>query len=155
GLSPTSSGVGRAIVLGPYRRAGALSTRDRSPEARLEEAVGRARAIDLDVVESGIAPANHIRPPTYLGTGELVDTAGLVKSLDAGLVVLECALWPVQQRNLEQAWKAKVLDRTGLILEIFGQRAHTREGALQVEHAHLAYQKSRLVRSWTHLERQR
>src|SRR6202008_185064 len=80
---------------------------------------------------------------------------GLVKGFDAGIVVMDCALSPVQQRNLEKAWNAKVLDRTGLILEIFGRRARTREGALQVEHAHLTYQKSRLVRSWTHRERQR
>ena len=78
-----------------------------------------------------------------------------MKSLHAGIVVVDCALSPVQQRNLEKAWNAKVLDRTGLILEIFGRRARTKEGALQVEHAHLTYQKSRLVRSWTHLERQR
>src|SRR5207253_1076431 len=80
---------------------------------------------------------------------------GVVKTEEAGIVVMDCALSPVQQRNLERAWQAKVLDRTGLILEIFGRRAHTREGVLQVELAHLEYQKSRLVRSWTHLERQR
>ena len=123
--------------------------------ARLDEAVGLARAIDLEVVEAGIAPLADIRPATYIGKGKVDEIAGLVKSLEAGLVVLDCALSPVQQRNLEKAWSAKVLDRTGLILEIFGRRAHTREGALQVEHAHLTYQKSRLVRSWTHLERQR
>ena len=155
-LSPTSSGIGRAIVIGPYRRADARGDRhERAPAARLDEAVGLARAIDLEVVSSGIAPLADIRPATYIGTGKVDEIAGLVKSLEAGLVVLDCALSPVQQRNLEKAWSAKVLDRTGLILEIFGRRAHTREGALQVEHAHLTYQKSRLVRSWTHLERQR
>lgn len=155
-LSPTGTGTGRAIVIGPYRREGALGNgRQRSATARFDEAVGLARAIDLDVVEAGIAPLIDIRPATYLGKGKVDEIAGLVKSLDAGLVVLDCALSPVQQRNLEKAWSAKVLDRTGLILEIFGRRAHTREGALQVEHAHLTYQKSRLVRSWTHLERQR
>ena len=96
-----------------------------------------------------------MRPATYLGKGKVEEIAGLVKTLEAGIVVMDCALSPVQQRNLEKAWNAKVLDRTGLILEIFGRRARTREGALQVEHAHLTYQKSRLVRSWTHLERQR
>ena len=96
-----------------------------------------------------------IRPATYLGKGKVEEIAGLVKTHEAGIVVMDCALSPVQQRNLETAWGAKVLDRTGLILEIFGRRARTREGALQVEHAHLTYQKSRLVRSWTHLERQR
>src|SRR5262249_39462394 len=83
------------------------------------------------------------------------EIAGLIKADEAGIVVMDCALSPIQQRNLEKAWGAKVVDRTGLILEIFGRRAHTREGALQVEHAHLTYQKSRLVRTWTHLERQR
>ena len=90
-----------------------------------------------------------------MGTGKVDEIAGLVKSLEAGIVIADCALSPVQQRNLEKAWNAKVLDRTGLILEIFGRRAHTKEGALQVELAHLTYQKSRLVQSWTHLERQR
>ncbi|MGE3148338.1 MAG: GTPase HflX [Pseudorhodoplanes sp.] len=147
-------------MLGPYLRvrypkgAGPAAA-ERSPEARLEEAVGLALAIDLDIVESGIVPITTIRPATFIGKGKVDEVAGLVKSLDVGLVVMDAALSPVQQRNLEKAWGAKVLDRTGLILEIFGRRARTREGALQVEHAHLSYQKSRLVRSWTHLERQR
>ncbi len=98
---------------------------------------------------------NAVRPATYLGKGKVEEIAGLIKTHEAGIVVMDCALSPVQQRNLEQAWSAKVVDRTGLILEIFGRRARTREGALQVEHAHLTYQKSRLVRTWTHLERQR
>src|SRR4051812_35458559 len=127
----------------------------RSPEARLEEAVGLARAIDLNVVASGIAPLGGIRPATFIGKGKVEEIAGLVKSDEVGIVVMDCALSPVQQRNLEKSWGAKVVDRTGLILEIFGRRAHTREGTLQVELAHLTYQKSRLVRSWTHLERQR
>jgi GTP-binding protein HflX len=96
-----------------------------------------------------------LRPATYLGKGKVEEISGLVKTFEAGIVVMDCALSPVQQRNLETAWNVKVLDRTGLILEIFGRRARTREGSLQVEHAHLTYQKSRLVRSWTHLERQR
>src|SRR5205085_5615361 len=95
------------------------------------------------------------RLANYLGKGKVEELAGLVKGQESSVVVMDCALSPVQQRNLEKAWGAKVLDRTGLILEIFGRRARTREGSLQVEHAHLTYQKSRLVRSWTHLERQR
>jgi GTPase len=134
--------------------AGAIEA-SRSPAARLEEAVGLTRAIDLDVVEAGLAPLGDIRPATYLGKGKVEEIAGIVKSGAIDLVVMDCPVSPVQQRNLEKAWNAKVLDRTGLILEIFGRRARTREGALQVEHAHLTYQKSRLVRSWTHLERQR
>jgi GTP-binding protein HflX len=162
GLSVSGSGSGRAIVIGPYLRrqpvrqsAPRAVQNERPPEARLEEAVGLARAIDLDVVESGIVPISQIRPATYMGSGKVDEIAGLVKSLEAGIVIADCALSPVQQRNLEKAWGAKVLDRTGLILEIFGRRAHTKEGALQVEHAHLTYQRSRLVKSWTHLERQR
>jgi GTP-binding protein HflX len=160
--------TGRAIVIEPQLRsrgAPAASERERegnrhlavarSPAARLEEAIGLARAIDLNVVSSGIAPVAAIRPATFIGKGKVEEIAGLVRSHDASLVVMDCALSPVQQRNLEKAWGAKVLDRTGLILEIFGRRARTREGALQVELAHLTYQKSRLVRSWTHLERQR
>jgi GTP-binding protein HflX len=127
----------------------------RPPAAKLDEAIGLARAIDLEVEQSGIVMLNALRPATYLGKGKVEEISGLVKSFDAGIVVMDCALSPVQQRNLEKAWNAKVVDRTGLILEIFGRRARTREGALQVEHAHLTYQKSRLVRSWTHLERQR
>src|SRR4029450_1325476 len=111
--------------------------------------------IDLSVVAAGIVPIADIRPATYIGKGKVEELAGLLKSDEIGIVVMDCALSPVQQRNLEKAWGAKVIDRTGLILEIFGRRAHTREGSLQVELAHLSYQKSRLVRSWTHLERQR
>src|SRR6476661_1877211 len=150
------------MVVGPYlrRRGGAgLGARAaegaRSDDARLEEAVGLAGAIDLEVVEQGIAPLSEIRPASYLGKGKVDELAGVIKARDIGIVVMDCALSPVQQRNLEKAFGAKVLDRTGLILEIFGRRARTREGTLQVEHAHLTYQKSRLVRSWTHLERQR
>jgi GTP-binding protein HflX len=161
GLSPAGSSTGRAIVIGPYRRhppaRGATSHAEpeRSTTARLDEAVGLARAIDLDITYSGIVPLTAVRPATYIGSGKVDEIAGLVKSFEAGLVVIDCALSPVQQRNLEKAWNAKVLDRTGLILEIFGRRAHTKEGALQVELAHLTYQRSRLVKSWTHLERQR
>ena len=162
-LSPVDagSGTGRAIVLEPFLRRTAPkpkkpATQDtRPPDTRLDEAVGLARAIDLDVVSSGVIALSAITPATYIGKGKVEEIAGLVKTQDAGVVVMDCAISPVQQRNLEKAWNAKVLDRTGLILEIFGRRARTREGTLQVEHAHLTYQKSRLVRSWTHLERQR
>jgi GTP-binding protein HflX len=132
-----------------------VSAGERPPAAKLDEAIGLARAINLEVAQSGIVMLSALRPATYLGKGKVEEISGLVKSYDAGIVVMDCALSPVQQRNLEKAWSAKVVDRTGLILEIFGRRARTREGALQVEHAHLTYQKSRLVRSWTHLERQR
>ena len=160
-LSPVASGgeTGRAIVIEPWvkasprRKVAQASTR--TPEARLEEAVGLARAIDLTVVQEGLVTLNDIRPATYIGKGKVDEIAGMVKSLSASIVVMDCPISPVQQRNLEKAWSAKVIDRTGLILEIFGRRARTREGALQVELAHLTYQKSRLVRSWTHLERQR
>ncbi len=162
-LSPTTSGVetGRAIVIEPWlKKAPAKGTtrsssQERTPEARLEEAVGLARAIDLTVVEAGLVTLSEIRPATYIGKGKVDEISGLAKSLSASVVVMDCPVSPVQQRNLEKAWNTKVIDRTGLILEIFGRRARTREGALQVELAHLTYQKSRLVRSWTHLERQR
>ena len=127
----------------------------RSPEARREEAVGLARAIDLAVAGSETVSLSEIRPATYLGKGKVATIAAEVKAEGIDLVVMDCALSPAQQRNLEKAFGCKVIDRTGLILEIFGRRARTAEGALQVELAHLAYQRSRLVRSWTHLERQR
>ncbi len=150
----------RAFVVGPYlqtriaARAGG-ETNQRSFAARLDEAVGLAAAIDLDVVEAIQALLPALRPATYLGKGKVNEIAERLKIEEIRLVVMDCALSPVQQRNLEKAWGCKVIDRTGLILEIFGRRARTKEGALQVELAHLNYQKSRLVRSWTHLERQR
>lgn len=127
----------------------------RTPEARLEEAIGLALAIDLDVVTSGVVRLTAPRPATLFGTGKVEEIKLQITTEDIGLVVIDRPLSPVQQRNLEKAWGVKVLDRTALILEIFGDRANTREGALQVELAHLQWQKSRLVRSWTHLERQR
>lgn len=152
--------TGRVIVVGPYLRGrrgdpDASETAVRNSDARLDEAAGLARAIDLDVVEAVLTPISQIRPATYLGKGKVEEIVGLIAGHGADLVVMDCALSPIQQRNLEKAWNAKVLDRTGLILEIFGRRAKTREGTLQVELAHLNYQRSRLVRSWTHLERQR
>lgn len=106
-------------------------------------------------MESLVVNLNEVRPSTFLGKGKVEDLAALIKDREIALVIMDCALSPVQQRNLERAFSAKIIDRTGLILEIFGRRARTREGRLQVELAHLDYQKSRLVRSWTHLERQR
>ncbi len=155
----------RALVVGPYldHRArqkatsvGAIqAARGRANEARLFEATGLAHAIDLEVVAERMLPITQIRPATFLGKGNVSELAALVSAENIDLVFMDCVLSPVQQRNLEKTFAAKVIDRTGLILEIFGRRARTREGALQVELAHLAYQKSRLVRSWTHLERQR
>ncbi|MBY6240219.1 GTPase HflX [Methylosinus sp. Sm6] len=146
----------RALVVGPYlTRAGAAEGATRDPRARLAEAVGLAEAIDLDVREAIGVSLAQVRPATFLGKGKVEEIADMVKTAEATLVTMDCQLSPVQQRNLEKAWSAKVIDRTGLILEIFGRRARTKEGALQVELAHLEYQKSRLVRSWTHLERQR
>lgn len=153
--------TGRVLVIGPYKRArrggeeALASNSTRDPEARLEEAAGLARAIDLIVTEAVVAPLNEIRPATFLGKGKVEEMIPLIKGNSAELVVMDCSLSPIQQRNLEKEWGVKVLDRTGLILEIFGRRAKTREGSLQVELAHLNYQRSRLVRSWTHLERQR
>ncbi|MGP8192731.1 MAG: GTPase HflX [Methylovirgula sp.] len=155
----------RALVIGPYldeRRRGTMPgfgferlPPGRSHESRIAEAKGLAQAIDLHVLEAKIVALQQIRPATYIGLGKVDEIAASVKAEEIALVIMDCALSPVQQRNLEKAFQCKVIDRTGLILEIFGQRARTKEGALQVELAHLAYQKSRLVRSWTHLERQR
>jgi GTP-binding protein HflX len=151
------SSLGRTLVLHPVLRG--IET-DRSPEASLDEAVGLAAAIDLDVAQAAVVKVNQPRPATLLGGGAIEQYAKLIEDAhEAGeaidLVIVDHALTPVQQRNLEKAFGAKVIDRTGLILEIFGARARTHEGQLQVELASLSYQKSRLVRSWTHLERQR
>lgn len=127
----------------------------RSHEARLEEALGLAAAIELEVVSSGVLMQRSPRPATLIGSGKVDELKGVVAAEEIGLVVIDHPLTPVQQRNLEKELNAKVLDRTGLILEIFGRRARTKEGRLQVELAHLNYQRGRLVRSWTHLERQR
>jgi GTPase len=121
----------------------------------LEEVVGLARAIRLDVVRAEIANITRPSPSSLLRSGTVDNLGELIGDNDIGLVVIDAALSPVQQRNLERRWQAKVIDRTGLILEIFGERARTHEGRLQVELAALTYQRSRLVRSWTHLERQR
>ena len=127
----------------------------RSGEARLEEAKGLAQAIGVEVVGEKTVRVRSVRPATLLGKGQVEEVAALVEQSRAGLVVIDAPLAPIQQKNLEDEIKTKVIDRTGLILEIFGERAATAEGRLQVELAHLDYQAGRLVRSWTHLERQR
>lgn len=155
----------RTLVLVPVlkqQRGAASSVSDglppapkRSDEARLEEAMGLARAIDLTIAKGIIIPVSQPRPATLMGTGKIAEIKELLDEHNCGLVIVDHPLTPVQQRNLEKEWQAKVIDRTGLILEIFGRRASTKEGTLQVDLAHLNYQKGRLVRSWTHLERQR
>jgi GTPase len=127
----------------------------RAAEARLAEAVGLTASIGLTVVHAAILPLRSRRPPTLLGEGQVATQRAALQASGVSVVVMDSTVTPVQQRNLERAWNCKVIDRTGLILDIFSERAATREGALQVELAHLEYQRSRLVRSWTHLERQR
>ncbi|HEX8233854.1 MAG TPA: GTPase HflX [Caulobacteraceae bacterium] len=141
-----------ALVLHPSR-AGAPNLRD--PDARLAEAVGLAQALDLQVREARVVPLRASTPATLFGKGKVEELAAVCRAHDVGVAVVDDQLTPVQQRNLERAWEVKVVDRTGLILEIFARRARTREGRLQVELARLAYERSRLVRTWTHLERQR
>jgi GTPase len=153
-IAPHKGATARAAVVVPYSARASTSSL-RSPQARLEEAIGLAAAIDLEVIHQSVAPMKVPRPATLIGTGKVDELGAIIKENGIELVVVDHTLSPVQQRNLEKAWAAKVLDRTGLILEIFGRRARTKEGSLQVELAHLGYQKSRLVRSWTHLERQR
>ena len=145
--------VGRALVLCPLLRSG--DQRSRPPEAILAEAVGLTEAIGLAAVHGEVVRLAQFRPATLLGSGAVETFRELIAAHEVGVAVIDAAVSPVQQRNLEKAWKCKVIDRTGLILEIFGERARTREGQLQVELAALTYQRSRLVRSWTHLERQR
>lgn len=144
----------RTLVLYPeFRKASAKEAR--LPSSCLDEAVGLAHAIALDIVDAQIIAVNSPRPATLFGKGKVEEIGGYIEAAEIELVSVDTQLTPVQQRNLEVAWKCKVIDRTGLILEIFGERARTAEGKLQVELAALNYQKSRLVRSWTHLERQR
>ena len=142
----------RAVIAVPeLPREGAR----RSAEARVEEAQGLAAAIGIDVVAAKSFRVRTIRPATLLGKGQVDELAELAKAEEARLLIVDAPLAPIQQKNLEDEVGAKVIDRTGLILEIFGERAATAEGQLQVELAHLEYQAGRLVRSWTHLERQR
>ena len=145
----------RAVVIHPERSDSGASESSRQSVERLQEAVGLARALDLDVRAEEIVRIRKPTPATLFGTGKVEELAALVRAAEAEAVVVDDHLSPVQQRNLEKAWDCKVIDRTGLILEIFGRRARTKEGRLQVELARLDYEKSRLVRTWTHLERQR
>ncbi|HVJ42781.1 MAG TPA: GTPase HflX [Dongiaceae bacterium] len=147
----------RALVIHPdLRQAGRNVTGPgRSPEARLEEACGLALAIDLNIIAAEVVRVSTVKPATLIGGGAVERLHTLIEDEEITVVIVDGAVTPIQQRNLEKAWNAKVIDRTGLILEIFGERARTREGQLQVELAALSYQRSRLVRSWTHLERQR
>jgi len=142
----------RALVLHPYRRA---DRPGRNVESYLEEAIGLTQAINLNVVFSETVRLQRARPGTLLGPGAVDNYKPIIAEEEIAVAVIDFPVTPIQQRNLEQAWNCKVVDRTGLILEIFGARARTREGRLQVDLAHLTYQRSRLVRSWTHLERQR
>jgi len=134
----------------PYRQDAS-----RAADAQLAEAVGLAASIGLRVVHTSIPPLRTRRSATLMGQGQVETIGQAIKAEDVEVTVVDAQLSPVQQRNLERALDCKVIDRTGLILDIFGERARTREGAMQVELAHLEYQRSRLVRSWTHLERQR
>jgi GTP-binding protein HflX len=149
----------RAAVILPWERPGRAQANgadaSRAAEARLAEAIGLAASIGLVVVHSAILPLRSRRPSTLLGEGQMAAEKQHLEAHGVTVAIIDAALTPVQQRNLERGWGVKVIDRTGLILDIFGERAATREGALQVELAHLEYQRSRLVRSWTHLERQR
>ncbi|GAB5347537.1 GTPase HflX [Alteriqipengyuania sp. 357] len=142
----------RALVVCPDIRGAA---QDLPAQERLAEAIGLANAIGIVVAESYIQPVRDVRPATLFGAGQVEKIAADVELSEAELVIVDGALTAIQQRTLEETIKRKVIDRTGLILEIFGERAATAEGRLQVELAHLDYQASRLVRSWTHLERQR
>ncbi len=149
--------IGRALVICPdvRRTGGNASVRRRSAESQLAEAVGLTAAINLEVAHSETVKLARVIPSSFLGRGVIERFKDLIQALEVDIVIVDTALTPVQQRNLEHQLSAKVIDRTGLILEIFGARARTHEGSLQVELAALTYQRSRLVRSWTHLERQR
>ena len=145
-------GATRAYVIHPeIQGAGG-----RDPQAALAEGVALANALPgLDVVGSDVVRLRDARPSTLFGTGKLAELGRMFEATEVDLVLIDGPVTPVQQRNLERDWKVKLLDRTGLILEIFSDRARTREGVLQVEMAALSYQRTRLVRAWTHLERQR
>ena len=144
----------RAAVILPWERPDRHEA-SRAAEARLAEAVGLTASIGLVIVHTAILPLRAPRPATLIGSGQVAMQGEQIKAAEINVAIVDAQLSPVQQRNLETAWGCKVIDRTGLILDIFGERAATSEGALQVELAHLEYQRSRLVRSWTHLERQR
>lgn len=141
------------FVISPYLQS--AQTSDYLEENRFIEAIELAKAISLKVIYSEKISLRKFTPASFMGKGKIEEIGEIVEEKEPDVIIMNCALTPVQQRNLEKAWKAKVIDRTGLILEIFGERAQTKEGQLQVELAALEYQRSRLVRSWTHLERQR
>ena len=152
--SDDTKNTNRVFIIHPnFKQRSRLAMRD--ADACVEEAVGLAHAIDLDVVQTAIVALAEARPATLFGSGKVEELGKYINHTAAGLVIINTNVSPIQQRNLEKLWQAKVIDRTALILEIFGARARTHEGKLQVELAALNYQKSRLVRSWTHLERQR
>lgn len=150
----TKKGASRALVLYPSLRNAKIKA-GRTNDEKLAEAMGLAAAVDLEVVDGIAISLRQVRPATLIGPGHVEQLAQRIKQDKIDLLIVDASLNPIQQRNLERALKCKVIDRTGLILEIFGARAQTKEGRLQVELAALSYQRSRLVRSWTHLERQR
>lgn len=150
-MTGSESASDRALIIHPVP-SGADASR---AEARLEEAAGLAIALGLEPADVLIEPVRKLEAGTYFGKGKLETLKERIDALEVKAVILDTALSPVQQRNLEKRWQVKVIDRTGLILEIFAERARTREGRLQVELARLTYERSRLVRTWTHLERQR
>ena len=145
----------RVLVFHPELKRADQAGSWRDASSRLEEAVSLTGALDFDVVGADVVPIAKTRPATLFGTGVVERLGNQIKAEEADIVMINGQLSPIQQRNLEREWKCKVIDRTGLILEIFADRASTREGRLQVQLALLSYQKSRLVRTWTHLERQR
>lgn len=151
---PVSQSATRAAVILPWERPD-RQEEVRAAEARLEEAVGLAASIGLVIVRQAVLVLRARRPSTLLGNGQVESLRAAVQQDRVAVVIVDSRLSPVQQRNLERALGCKVIDRTALILDIFGERAATKEGTLQVELAHLEYQRSRLVRTWTHLERQR
>jgi GTP-binding protein HflX len=157
GLLEHISSRRKAVVIHPEHKRGSDQNTPvlRDAESCLEEACGLALAIDLEIIASQVIHLNKWRPATILGQGKIEELADLIKAKEAEVLIVNAHVTPVQQRNLERTIGTKVIDRTGLILEIFGERARTKEGVLQVELAHLSYQQSRLVRTWTHLERQR
>ena len=145
----------RVLVFHPELKRADQAGSWRDASSRLEEAVSLTGALDFEVVGADVVPIAKTRPATLFGTGVVERLGDRIKAEEADIVMINGQLSPIQQRNLEREWKCKVIDRTGLILEIFADRARTREGRLQVQLALLSYQKSRLVRTWTHLERQR
>ncbi len=151
--------IERAVVVDPDTsgayRAGVATPERKYEESRLEEATGLAMALDLVIAGALSVRIRKLNPATLFGAGKVIEINALCEDVKATLCVVNGQLTPIQQRNLEKELGVKVIDRTGLILEIFGRRARTNEGKLQVELARLEYERSRLVRTWTHLERQR